>query len=136
MTKQELWAVRTLNERIHELEVHIATLRRCADVDTSHLDGLPHATPIESKIERLVLEIAEQTAELNEMKAQLKLLAANLTLKINRIPHIKTRTVMLLRYVLCLSFRQIAVELDISIRTVFNFHSKGILQLLGTTPTC
>lgn len=130
MTKNELWQVRTLNLQIRDTENHIKLLRQRAGLDAVHLDGMPHATPLESKFERIVLEIVESTANLSQMREQLLTLASRLTSELcQRITEPNIRAVMLMRYVSCMSFDAITTTLHMSKRTVFNLHKKGILHL-------
>lgn len=130
MTERELHGARELSKRIGELELHLALLRRRLTETTKLLDGLPKSTPPEPRIERILAVLLDEERELESCRQRLLIEAAKLTREIClRVDKTLIREILLLRYVDCKSFRQIARELDISERTTFRLHRSGIAKL-------
>ena len=130
MTKHELHEVRRLHEQICELENYLQFLRRRLHDVTPKLDGMPRAAPLESKIERITATIIDGERELESCRLQLQMKTATLTQFISRhVDKPPIRELLLLRYVDCLSFRDICRRLQISERTMFRLHREGISKL-------
>lgn len=130
MTKQELYTVRDLRKKIRDAENFLELLRCRVSNLTPQLDGLPHAQPLESRVEKVVLMILEADREVEAYRQQLLMEAATLTNKICRlVPDTQERAVMLMRYVSCLRFEEIMKTLHMSDGTVFRLHRKGLAKL-------
>lgn len=131
MTEKELYGVRLTNQRIRELEQHLNLLRSRIHPSTPPLDGQPHAQNLQSKVESLVLQILESTNELEGLKRQMLYLATELTQKICRlVTKPAVRTVLISRYVRCMSFNTITKEMHFSPPTTFRLHREGIRKLI------
>lgn len=131
MTEKELNSVRDLNKQIRDLENHLATMRKRAEDITQTLDGMPHATTIQSKIENLALKIVEGGKELEILHQQIISATARLTEKICReVTDPQERTVVILRYVSCMHFRDIGFQLGKSDATIFRIHHDALTKLI------
>lgn len=131
MTGQELNCVRELNSKIREIELHLTTLRSRADDITPKLDGLPHASTIRSQVESLALKIVEESLQLDELHSRIVSEAANLTKEICRlVSDPQERSVMILRYVSCMRFRDISFRLGKSDATIFRLHHDALAKLI------
>ncbi len=131
MTEKELNRVRDLHGRIRDTEKFLATLRKRAEDLTPKLDGMPHAQTIQSKVELLALDIVEKCNELNSLHEQIIDVTAHLTEQLcHDVPEPNQRTVMILRYVSCLRFRDIALAMELSERKVFELHHTAIETVL------
>ena len=133
MTERELNIVRDLNAQIRELETHLVTLRRCIENLSPKLDGLPRSTTIQSQVEKIALEIVESSRELEALREQILFATAKLTNEICRaVVAPQERTVLILRYVACMNFRDISFQLNFSDRKVYALHHDGLKNLQMT----
>lgn len=131
MTEKELNSVRDLNKQIRDLENHLATMRKRAEDITQTLDGMPHATTIQSKIENLALKIVEGGRELEILHQQIISATARLTEKICReVTDPQERTVVILRYVSCMHFRDIGFQLGKSDARIFQLHRDALSKII------
>lgn len=130
MTEQELNRVRELSAQIKAIENHLATLRKRAEDITPALDGMPHGSAIQSKVEKLALKIVESGKELESLHDQVIKATAQLTGDICRaVTDPQERTVIILRYISCLHFRDIAFQLGFSDRKVYALHHAALEKL-------
>ena len=132
MTEQELNQVRELNVKIKTIENQLSILRKRAEDLVPKRDGLPHSSGIHSKVESLALKIVEASEGLPALHEQITQAAAVLTEKICReVDEPNQRTVLILRYVFCMNFRDISFQTGYSDRKVFALHHDAlkILQL-------
>lgn len=130
MTEQELNQVRDLSKRIRDLENLLATLRKRAEDIVPARDGLPQSTDIHSKVESLALKIVEKTIELESLHEQILAATATLTESIClKITDPNQRAVLLLRYVHCMTFRDIGFQLNYSDRKVFQLHHDALEKI-------
>lgn len=136
MTKRELYGVRDLRKMIHDTEIYVDMLRERVKNTTPILDGMPHAAPLDSRIERFMLEIAEFSRELEVYREELLRRSVTLTNKISRaVTDKQQRSVLLMRYVSCLSFKEICDTMDLSRSTVYALHRLAI-ENLDLRQTC
>lgn len=127
MTEQELNQVRDLHKKIRDLEKLLATLRSRAEDIVPAREGLPQSSDIQSKVENLALKIVEKTIELESLHEQILAATATLTESIClQISDPNQRTVMLLRYVHCMHFRDIGFQTGYSDRKVFSLHHDAL----------
>lgn len=130
MTERELNSVRDLHKQIRELENHLATLHKRIEDITPKNDGMPHATTIQSKVEKLALEIVEACRERDSLDEQILAATAQLTPKIcQAVTDPQERTVVLLRYISCMHFRDIAFQLKFSDRKVYALHGDALKKI-------
>ena len=127
MTEQDLNRVRDLHKRVRDLENLLATLRKRAGDIVPAREGLPQSTDIHSKVESLALKIVEKTIELESLHRQILEATATLTESICRhISEPNQRAVMLLRYVHCMRFRDIAFQLGKSDARIYQLHHDAL----------
>ena len=125
MTKQELCSVRGLKKKQRELEKRLQELKVAAENIVPVIDGLPHAKNAKSRVEHIALDILSCERELVEIcglvvKAQEEL-ADKITSEITK-PALFTFAV--LRYVECLSFKDTAHHMKITLRHAFRLDEK------------
>lgn len=121
--------VREIRERIVTTEAELANLRGLAGNLVPTLDGLPMARSLDSRVEKLGVKIVDAEAELDRLKAEFDKAAAELFDEIQRrVRSIELVAVLSLRFVSCLSFRQIARRMNYSVRQVFRLNQQGIFE--------
>lgn len=127
MTEQDLNRVRDLNKKIRDLEKLLATLRSRAEDIVPAREGLPQSSDIQSKVENLALKIVEKTIELESLHEQILSATATLTEAIClHTSDPNQRAVMLLRYVHCMRFRDIAFQLGKSDARIYQLHHDAL----------
>ena len=131
MTEKALNSVRELNKQIRRLEQHLQALRLSAENLVPILDGLPHYNEAKSRVEKIALMIIECERELENLRAQLDRASEELPARIHdEVPDVQERTVLLLRYVACMRFRDIAFQLERSEARVFQIHHDVLKKIL------
>lgn len=132
MTEQELNRVRELSTRIKAVENHLAELHKHAEDIASNNDGMPRASTIQSKVESLALKIVESGKELESLHDQIIKATAQLTGDICRaVSDPQERTVVILRYISCLHFRDICAQLGKSDARVYQLHRAAVFKILA-----
>ena len=130
MTERELNEARDLKERIRELERHIAALRLSAADIVPALDGMPHATDIKSKVEKLAARIVDDERELESIRAEFCAAAITIATRIqNADLKRQEKTLLILRYVVCMNFRDISFQMGLSDATTFRTHRDGLKKM-------
>ena len=131
MTERELNEARELKERIRELERHISTLRLSAADITPKLDGMPRATDIKSKVEKLAAHIVDAEQELESIRAEFCAAAITITTRIqNADLNRKEKTLLILHYCACMNFRDISFQMGLSDATTFRLHRDGLKKMI------
>ena len=127
MTEKELNSIRELNKQIRRLEKHLQALRLSAENLVPILDGLPHSNEAKSRVEKIALMIISDERELDVLRAELDRASEELPARIHdEVSDVQERTILLLRYVACMRFRDIAFQLDMSERRVFQIHHDAL----------
>lgn len=130
MNERELNRVRELKEKIRELERHIAALRSSAENIVPVLDGMPHSTDVKSKVETLALHIVHSEQELEALRSELCTAAIHITTQIQNANLKRAeKTILILRYVVCMNFRDISFQLEQSDATTFRLHHDGVQKM-------
>lgn len=131
MTEKELNGVREISRRIRDLEWRLQALRAEAENIVPVIDGLPHATQIKSRIEKLALNIADCDSELINLREQFVNSALELGNKIDNAQlNSQEKTVLSLRYVSCMKFQDIWLKLDTSNARIFYLHRTALKKIL------
>ena len=131
MTRAKLKSVLVLREALEREKYQVKTLRECETNLTAMLDGLPHAAPLDSRIERFTLRIMETEKKIADLTAALVSKSALLSSALSaEIKDSLTLSVMTLRYVGCLSLSAIAERLNFSARYINRIHARG-MKILG-----
>ena len=126
----ELDSIRTMKKRISFLENRLAALKTAATAITPLMDGLPHGKARTSPPERFAVAIVDTEQELTATKAAYEENRARLADTIfERMEDNPTLlTILILRYVECLSFRKIASRVHYSLSRVFDLHTKAAAE--------
>lgn len=138
MTDKELNVVRELRDEICILERRLQELRMSAENLVPIIDGLPHATEAKSRVEKIALMIVADERELENLREQFMKLKSELANKImSQVSDPILQTLLVLRYVECLSFKETARRMKSSLRHVYRLHEKifkhvTILHSCGT----
>lgn len=131
MTEKELNSVRELHTKIRDFEWYLKALRASADNIVPILDGLPHATTIQSKVEKLAMKIADAERELEDLQRKFVNAAVELESKINAAKlNRQEEAVLILRYVSCMNFQDIWQTLNTSDARIFYLHRTGVKNFL------
>lgn len=125
MTEQELFVVCNLKREIKDLEKKLQTLKMSAGNLVPIIDGLPHATQAKSRVERITLMIVDAERELDSLRDRLVQAKTELADKIMcDFSEPPIQTLLILRYVECLPFKDIAPRMFYGLRYVFKLHDK------------
>ena len=125
MAVAEINKARELSKRIRELERHIAALCLSRDNIVPVLDGMPHASDLKSKVEKLALQIVENQRVLDSLRVELRQEKNRLASAImTEVDAPIAQSLLLMRYVSCLPFREIARRMSYGLRHVFKLHDK------------
>ena len=123
----ELNIVRELKKILTKEEQRLNSLRINALNITPVIDGLPHAKTAQSKVERNALRIIESEQEVETLRAELIQAKSALADKImSQVDEPNYQTLLVLRYVECLSFREIARRMHFVLRNLFNLHDAAL----------
>ena len=125
MTREELCSVRELQKKIRTHEQHLEALRMSAENIVPILDGLPHATEAKSKVEKIALRIVEVERELEDLRGRLVQSKSGLADKIMcEVVSPEVQTLLILRYVDCCPYKEIARRMRYALRHVFKLHER------------
>lgn len=119
----ELNVVRELVQKLKREEQRLQALRTNAENIVPILDGLPHAKTAQSKVERLALKIIESENLVEELQAEiLRAKTKLIDFILERVEEPNSQTLLVLRYVECLSFRETARRMHYCLRNIFLLH--------------
>lgn len=125
MTETEIKKARELCKRIRELEKRVARLKASRDNIVPVIDGMPHATTAKSKVESLALKIVEDERELTTLRNELEQARVHVAEVIMlEVDDPICQAVLLLRYVECLPFKDVARRMKCGLRQIFRLHRK------------
>lgn len=132
MTDKELNVVRDLRNKIRDLTSHLQALRLSAQNIVPRIDGLPHSDSVKSRVEKLALQIIEHERELSDLSRQFATSALDLTDRINRADQLnqQEKSILLMRYVACMNFQDIWIEMQISDNRAFYLHRTAVKNFL------
>ena len=124
---QELNVVRELKKILDKEEQKLNALRINTVNITPILDGLPRAKTAQSKVEKNALKIIESEHEIQRLQSEL-ICARTITLDkiMSKVDEPNYQTLLVLRYVECLSFREIARRMHFVLRNIFNLHDAAL----------
>ena len=122
----ELTAIRTLKLEIEATEQKLLALRENAQSITAKLDGLPRSQSFTSKVERLVIEINSGEEELARLMIELIETTEALTQMIQQRVKGNAAIVLIQRYILCKTFKEIAIAMNYSEHNVYYLHRQGV----------
>lgn len=75
---------------------------------------------------RLIAQCEKMTARITDRAEKLEQLREEIEAQIQKVPHPKYRFVLTERYELCLTWEQIAEDLDVSVRYVYKLHGRAL----------
>lgn len=132
MTDKDLNVVRDLRNKIRDLTSHLQALRLSAQNIVPVIDGLPHTDSVKSRVEKLALKIIEHERELSDLSRQFATSALDLTDRINRADQLnqQEKTILLMRYVACMNFQDIWIEMKLSDARTFYLHRSATKKFL------
>lgn len=109
MTLQELSRYYKLRLQLDEDKEVLRSLREKASGSSSpSLSGMPHTPGVSDKVGNFAAEIADMEAEICRKEMQAEEEKHRLLDKINTISDSRTRTIFRLRFVRCLSWKEVA----------------------------
>lgn len=127
MTDTEINKARELLRTIRRLERRVAQLKLSRDNIVPVLDGMPHATAVKSKVEKLALMIVEGERDVDILRvawAEAKVDVANAIMY--EVDDPICQALLLLRYVECLPFKDVARRMKYSLRHMFRLHDETL----------
>ena len=131
MTEKELNGVRELRNKICILERRLQELRTSAENLIPIIDGLPHATEAKSRVEKITLMIVANERELTALNEKMTAARSELADKILReVDAPILQTLLVLRYVECLSFKETARRMHFTLRYIFKLHTKFLKEFI------
>lgn len=130
MTEREINEVREIRSEINDLERRIELMRGALMNIVPQRNGVPQDRWFESRIEKMTVQISELEAELLELKkrreaATIKITAGICAANLSG----KEAAVIWRRYVKCMRFRDIGLELHYSDAHVFYLHRRGLKKM-------
>ena len=121
----ELNQVRELKKRIQAVERHLQALRMSAENLVPIIDGLPHAKEAKSRVEKIALMIVASEREIETFREEIIQTKSALADKILcEVEEPTLQVLLVLRYVECLSFKDVARRMKSSLRHVYRLHEK------------
>ena len=131
MTRAELNSVRDLHKKICGLEKKLRALKVCADNIVPVLDGLPKSNFIKSRVEKIATAIVETEQELVELRGQLTETKLTLATQIfKETEDAVNQTLLILRYVECLSYKDTAHRMHYTLRQIFRLHNDALKAVI------
>lgn len=130
----ELTAIRTLKLEIEATEQKLLALRENAQSITAKLNGLPRAQSFTSKVERLVIEINSCEEELARLVTELLDSTDALTRLIQQRVKGNAAIVLIQRYILCKTFKEIASAMNYSEHNIYYLHRQGVRSFSVKNP--
>ncbi|MBR3746219.1 MAG: hypothetical protein IKN27_04580 [Selenomonadaceae bacterium] len=125
MIGKELNTVHELKKKIRDVERRLQSLRTAAENLVPVLNGLPHSKGAKSRVEKIALDIVATEHELELLRGQMPLMKSELADKIlHEVNAPDLQTLLILRYVECLSFNEIARRMKYGLRHIFRLHEK------------
>lgn len=129
----ELTCVRELKAELQRRQERLKNLREVAtSVTVPRLDGLPRANNLFSKPEKFMQLIIDEERELARLQVELDETATDLSKEIKkRVDDARQETILILRYVGCLSFREVSRRTSYSVRNCLRLHNSGKSKFEG-----
>ena len=122
----DLQAVMTLKTKIEGAEQRLLALRENARAITVKLDGLPRNKNVTSRVEKFATEIVDAENELATLMIELVETTETLTRLIQQRVEGKAAIVLIRRYAMCETFKEIAANLHYTSANVYYLHRQGV----------
>ena len=128
MTRQELFKVRSLAHKINQHEKYLRGLRELIDNAERLMGAMTGMTS--RKVETLTVKIISTEEKLKNLRGQLDDSKRELLEKIlAEYDEPELQTMLILRYVECLTWSQIAAQMNMSRRNVYRLNQNFIRHL-------
>ena len=124
--KQYLSRAYNLRRRIEAKEMHLAELRTQAEHITADLTGMPRGSGTDSPVERVAIQIADLSWELEQDWLDVLAYESEIRKLIEALDDPVIVQVLSARYISYKPWRQIANVLHYSDRAVYKIHKKGL----------
>ena len=136
MSKQELYSVYNLKDKARLLAMTRASLLATAEDLVPITDNMPHSKSVKSYVEELATKILEVDAELDKVREQIIQAEINLTEQIiSKVDNPALQQFAILRYVKCLSYKEIAAQMGYTRRNIYFLRRKFLKLFIGTLPS-
>ena len=131
MTEREINEVREIQSEINDLERKLELMRGALMNIVPLRNGLPQGHDLDSRVEKTVVKIGELEEELLELKKGRELAKIKITANICAANLSDAEAAVIWRrYVKCMRFRDIGLELNYSNAHVFRLHRHGLKKLI------
>lgn len=124
--KEYLEQYRIMQTRVNVLMAEIERLRVEAESVSINLDGLPKGSAYDDKTARLVAQLADHEHTLQEELSGLWLKRMQIIDELGRMKNHKHQQILHLRYIDCMSWEHIAVEMGITWRHCYRLHGSAL----------
>lgn len=124
--RQYLSRAYVLRKRIAAKELHLEELRTQAEHITADLTGMPKGSGASSPVERVAVQIADLSWELEQDWLDVLVYQEEIRKTIDRIEDPVVAQVLSARYISYLTWRKVAETLHYSERAVYKIHRKGL----------
>ena len=124
--KQYLSRAYSLRRRIAAKELHLEELRTQAEHITADLTGMPKGSGASSPVERVAVQIADLSWELEQDWLDVLAYQEEIRRTIELVEDPVVAQVLSARYISYLTWRKVAETLHYSERAVYKIHRKGL----------
>lgn len=124
--KQYLMRAYNLKRRIHEKETQLEELRTQAEHITADLNGMPRGSGPSSPVERVAVQIADLSWELEQDWLDVLVYQEEIRRTIELVEDPVVAQVLSARYISYLTWRKVAETLHYSERAVYKIHRRGL----------
>ncbi len=124
--RQYLSRAYNLRRRIAAKELHLAELRTQAEHITADLTGMPKGSGASSPVERVAVQIADLSWELEQDWLDVLAYQEEIRRTIELVEDPVVAQVLSARYISYLTWRKVAETLHYSERAVYKIHRKGL----------
>lgn len=130
MDEKDLYAVHDLKASIDAYKEELHNFQSLITVKTSVNDGMPKGSSGDSAVEWLAIRIADVTKKIDDLQAQFSVMAEKLEKRIRlEIDNVRAQTILILRYVDCMTFAEIAQAMSYSEKHIRRLHKNIIAGL-------
>lgn len=135
MTRQKLNSVRNLKVKAWLLAQSRASLLATAEDLVPITDDMPRPKDMKSRTERLAIKILEVDDELDKVREKIIQAEINLTEQIiSEVDNPVLQKLAILRYVKCLSYKDISHSMKYTLRYIYILHDKFLKHFTTCSP--
>lgn len=118
-----------LKGEIDNLKIKRQVLRDYAAKTVPQFHETPNGSPEEHKKEKVLVRIADFTAQIEEKEKEMKLLTDDMEELFSRLPNGKHTSVLSARYVDCLSWAEMSEKLNMTGRNCRYLHGEALDEI-------